>query len=272
MNGYLQRLALGVLKPGGTIQPFVPSMFSPPEFVSDPEISATETAVPATPGTSSSSAPAPNSRPLVHDPDAPSSPAREAASKGPPSFLEHPKSRSSPEPARTARHRSLDEPEAPAVHHAAPAPIPGQPNPVSRRSFAPLVPRPAGSAETLAIPLGDGGHRVQHEPGPHNPRIETTEEAPPQPLVDVRKMESAPGMVHAPAMISPHSLDTDGKQKRDSRTGEQPRREPDEIQIHIGRIEVIAAPSSQARQASPRPQRGPSALDEYLRRRDGKAG
>jgi hypothetical protein len=271
MNGYLQRLAHGVLKPGGTIQPFIPSMFSPPEFANDPEISATETAEPATPAApSSSTPPAATSPPLVHDPGARSSPAPETAAKSPTSFLEAPKSRPSPEPARTARHRSLDKPEAPAVHHFTPAFEPEQANPVSRRFFQPLVSRPAGNADTLAIPPGDVSHRVQREPGPDDPRIETTEEAPPRPLVDVRKREPAPGKVHTPSSTSPRSLGTDGKQNRGSRTVEQPRREPDEIQIHIGRIEVIAAPSSQARQTSPRPQRGPSALDEYLRRRDGK--
>jgi hypothetical protein len=47
------------------------------------------------------------------------------------------------------------------------------------------------------------------------------------------------------------------------------RSEPDDIQIHIGRIEVAAAPPVRAAPAKPRSRA--TSLDEYLRRRDGKA-
>jgi len=52
------------------------------------------------------------------------------------------------------------------------------------------------------------------------------------------------------------------------RRTEQP---PDEIQIHIGRIEVIAVPPAQTPPAPPKPRRGSPSLDEYLRRRGGKS-
>jgi hypothetical protein len=46
--------------------------------------------------------------------------------------------------------------------------------------------------------------------------------------------------------------------------------EPDEIQIHIGRIEVIAV--QPPAQAQPKKARAESlTLDDYLRRRDGKS-
>ena len=48
-----------------------------------------------------------------------------------------------------------------------------------------------------------------------------------------------------------------------------PAREPDEIQIHIGRIEVTAVPPPVARPVAPPTRKGPS-LDEYLSRRDGR--
>jgi len=51
----------------------------------------------------------------------------------------------------------------------------------------------------------------------------------------------------------------------------QPQREPDEIQIHIGRIEVVAVPPAPVPPAALKPQRGVPSLDEYLRRRDGRA-
>lgn len=46
---------------------------------------------------------------------------------------------------------------------------------------------------------------------------------------------------------------------------------PDEIQIHIGRIEVIATPPPAPRVA-PAPARKSMSLDEYLNRRDGRVG
>jgi hypothetical protein len=62
----------------------------------------------------------------------------------------------------------------------------------------------------------------------------------------------------------------DGKERTTSlrrRTEHQ----PDEIQIHIGRIEVIALPPAQAAPAPQKPRRGSPSLDEYLRRRGGKS-
>jgi hypothetical protein len=48
-------------------------------------------------------------------------------------------------------------------------------------------------------------------------------------------------------------------------------READEIQIHIGRIEVTAAAPAPARAAAAKPRPSPS-LDEFLKRRPGRAG
>ena len=50
-----------------------------------------------------------------------------------------------------------------------------------------------------------------------------------------------------------------------------PQREPDEIQIHIGRIEVTAMTPAPARPA-PRPARKSPSLDEYLKRGEGRPG
>ncbi len=49
------------------------------------------------------------------------------------------------------------------------------------------------------------------------------------------------------------------------------RPEPDEIQIHIGRIEVTAVPQTQPSTPARAARKAPT-LDEYLRRRDGRAG
>jgi hypothetical protein len=55
-----------------------------------------------------------------------------------------------------------------------------------------------------------------------------------------------------------------------ARQSGQPGREPDEISIHIGRIEVAAAPQPVVRPA-PAPARRSVNLDEYLRRGNGRA-
>jgi hypothetical protein len=69
-------------------------------------------------------------------------------------------------------------------------------------------------------------------------------------------------------MVVPRSDPHGKKGMPDSRTS---RPEPDEIQIHIGRIEVIAVPP--APPAPPPPKRKPGApsLNEYLQRRNGRS-
>jgi hypothetical protein len=65
--------------------------------------------------------------------------------------------------------------------------------------------------------------------------------------------------------------DPDRKEDRDlSGRSATPTREPDEIQIHIGRIEVTAVPPAPVRPA-PRPANKSLDLGAYLKRRDGGA-
>lgn len=75
-----------------------------------------------------------------------------------------------------------------------------------------------------------------------------------------------------PEASKPITAGTRKQEKMDwSRSLRQPEREPSEIQIHIGRIEVTAVPPAPAR-----PQVKPASkslnLDEYLKRRNGRAG
>ncbi len=62
-----------------------------------------------------------------------------------------------------------------------------------------------------------------------------------------------------------------GKERnREAAGGAKPaEREPDEIQIHIGRIEVTATPPAPARPAA-KPMRKTPTLDDYLKRRHGR--
>jgi hypothetical protein len=76
-----------------------------------------------------------------------------------------------------------------------------------------------------------------------------------------------------PRAITPtvQRADEKGNSGRLARHLRSPSREADEIQIHIGRIEVTAVPPAPARPA-PAPNRKSPSLDEYLKRRPGRAG
>jgi hypothetical protein len=71
-----------------------------------------------------------------------------------------------------------------------------------------------------------------------------------------------------PMMQRADETDNSGRLARHLRSQS---RETDEIQIHIGRIEVTAVPPVPARPA-PAPNRKSLSLDEYLKRRPGRAG
>lgn len=74
------------------------------------------------------------------------------------------------------------------------------------------------------------------------------------------------------ALPAPPTRSTDqSRSNRDlARQQRPPPRDPDEIQIHIGRIEVTAVPPPQVK-AAPAPTRKSPSLDEYLKRRPGRA-
>jgi hypothetical protein len=76
-----------------------------------------------------------------------------------------------------------------------------------------------------------------------------------------------------PRAITPtvQRADETGNSRRLARHLRSPSREADEIQIHIGRIEVTAVPPAPARPALAPNRKSPS-LDEYLKRRPGRAG
>jgi hypothetical protein len=60
-----------------------------------------------------------------------------------------------------------------------------------------------------------------------------------------------------------------GAERMPLEAGRDHQRGSDDIQIHIGRIEVVAVPPAAARSAAPA--RKSQTLDEYLKRRDGRA-
>jgi hypothetical protein len=142
------------------------------------------------------------------------------------------------------------------------------PRPAESASALPREPTPAGREAAPAMRPGGvaRGPAARHEPGESDVR---------------REPRPAAAQAHEPSRLSPLkpgalpsgpiAAAANGTGRRGARRADPAQREPDEIQIHIGRIEVIAAAPAPARPAQPQPRRGSFSLDEYLRRRDGKA-
>jgi hypothetical protein len=79
----------------------------------------------------------------------------------------------------------------------------------------------------------------------------------------------APALVPSPQAVSlrsPAKPNADASQSFASRS-----RGTDDIEIHIGRIEVAAMPAAPIRSAPAKPPRRAASLDEYLKRRDDSA-
>ena len=256
MSGYLQRLALSAIKPGGSLQPVLGSVFSPPPFAGGLETASPETTQPAVPAAPSEFVPKASPRPSHDDP-------------GTPAF-------EAPEPDSKSRQ------SAEVIRNLIPAPL---------RSFTPLVPASreekaiaplvAASkeekAKMLILPLRPAKCGEQLDRDPARPRQEATAAPLPKQTIDGQEREMAPAEVAA-SQVSQKAVATtfrplnpgaDGRERMGTSNMAPARREPDEIQIHIGRIEVVAVPP--ARQAPPKPRRGALSLDEFLRRRAGRA-
>jgi hypothetical protein len=117
------------------------------------------------------------------------------------------------------------------------------------------------SGEVFAVPEIDSRRREEekasHREPEGNARPEQTEE---------RTGGRHIRQFVAPPAIQVQSLRAAAPPRVDSvRRASAPRSEPDEIHIHIGRIEVAAVAPSPQRAAPPAPRKGIN-LDEYLRR------
>ena len=87
-----------------------------------------------------------------------------------------------------------------------------------------------------------------------------------RPEIDAAPPSSGPTNIPSPPQNPGTFLP---KTTRSQRTG-SPFKESDEIQIHIGRIEVTAVPQAPG-PAAAKPQSNVPSLDEYLKRRDRRA-
>ncbi len=172
-----------------------------------------------------------------------------------------------PSPRATAPELDTEEPDRPG--RIAPAHTP----------LLPVTVAPAAHVLEQPPPLGEAPPHPAARPAarPAEPRLAATRSRIPA-VTDVRLTAPATqGTEEAmPVLVAPDGvLDNAGAPvagrmppSRESRAA-RAERQPEEIQIHIGRIEVTAVPSPPPR--APRPPDRSLSLDDYLRRRGGRA-
>jgi hypothetical protein len=141
-------------------------------------------------------------------------------------------------------------------------------------SFQTLEPKPTSRAENRDSFQPLLPHlRSEASPPPTKPAQESLLAEPPKPLFQPAYKTLVPtgsGLsTIAGAQTSANSSSFRGNETS-ATTSRSPKSEPDEIQIHIGRIEVTAVPQTPPRTSS-KPQRKGISLDEYLKGRDRRA-
>jgi hypothetical protein len=245
MSGFLQRLASGVLHEQRAIHPAVGTIWSAPGItgpgmmewpgMAEPIQSSEDVRLPPSPRRA----------------DAPASPATQQFTQQPATPQMQPE-RIAPVSDSAVRGDA----EQPAIAEA----ITFQPLVAStqRRTVSTLPPAPHANETTEqseAIP--PPRHPViSPENSPHQMYgIEST-----QPLVPALRI-AVPAMVgahKAPSFLPPS--------QRHAQLAQSVVEEPNSVEIHIGRIEVLAAPSRPAQTPAPRSARKSLDLGEYLRR------
>jgi len=284
MTGYLQRLASSAIKPGGSVRPVAGTVFSAsrfraahePGFAEPDVLSAGPGAWDADRGTASrprAGAPHP-------PPGAPRGPQEGSAGTRPspwaPPEAAAARAAAKPEQGRPPAQARLGSDRDSAATSAA-ARFP-EPEPRARRA---LGRGEAGPAERAAARPRDGaqppassddaGTEAAQAHGPRAGRgpMEAVTQRPFVPVVagDFGPPAVSGGGPAGPAAPARRVAGSD--HGREGRAPAAPRG-PDEINIHIGRIEVTAAPPPPLRPAAPKAHRKAPSLDEYLRRRSGR--
>jgi hypothetical protein len=263
VNGFLQRIAANAQIPAATVHPLVPPLFSLPEKAgSEEEISALVRSNPHR----KDDAAAPREAP-------PATRTRDAARE---SHLAEGRPRDTPgmdimPSSRVASNIPARGHETPAVH--AMGASPADSGHLEQEENASVEPLPlfAPSAKAgVANPEG-----LEIEPAPPQPSASGGPLAAAHsyvPLVDgdyepldagaARPPRTNPAMGLTPGGIAP---------VRPPLMAQGSAREPDEIQINIGRIEVVAVQSTSPRPPETRAKRMAPSLEEFLRRRGGRS-
>ena len=240
MNGYLQRLAAGAIRPARSIHPVVGTLYAPmshQQSMEFPEEVHVETSLPQTPAGPETS---PFESPLVK------------------SFEPQLRRRHSDAGLQIAPRRSGSK-ENPSLAGIGGATV----------EESALLHGSGQSAATSAGPseVTEDIHESSAEPASLSSEY--------HPLVRTSPVSSSP---NSPALSEPHNLreirasaSPQNNRGAGSTRPAQPQHEPDEIQIHIGRIEVTAVQPAATPRPAPKERNKSVSLDEYLSRRNGRS-
>jgi hypothetical protein len=240
MSGFLQRLASGVLHAQRAIHPSVGTIWT--------SAAITGTGMMEPPGTAEPIESSADNRvpPTPHGADAPAPPETQQSTQ---------------QPAKPQRHtvRSAQPSDNAGRREAEPSAF-GE-----SVAFEPLVTSPQRSAvsaqpdaamqQSDTIPPSRQQEPSARRAGLQQHQIESTRPLVPAPRILVPAMA---GARKAPSFPPPS--------KRHAPPTQSVVEQPDSIEIHIGRIEVLAAPPRAAKPAAPAPARKSLDLGEYLRR------
>ena len=298
MKGYLQRMVSGAISPGGSIRPITGSVYSSlrphagveapavePNFIRPghdaPEPHAAPDAGPPGPSPqpvrqsevrATGKIPAPHVAPEIPFGPSVEGPVGEERERGP-------RVRPPEKTAITAPHEDREgTPRAPTQ----PEPVERRPSPIAGRSVR-LVPA------REATPLSGSSAPAAQESAPVGaPAVEAespVKAGPPENSGD--QPAGAGKRPYVPLVAgdfpAPPARDESLEGPRESHAAQRPRERapaatvrsaarqgPDEIQINIGRVEVVAAPPPAMRPAAQKAQRKAPSLDDYLRRRNSR--
>jgi hypothetical protein len=246
MKHFLQKLASSVLRPQPSLHPFVESIFPAPLHVaSEPSTQAQEVGVATSRREPSASRPAPLLQSWPFTPPRSSEPEvqlRSSAgrpSAGEQTITDHEQSFTPLLPVREAEGLDATGVISPVNRRIdATSPVTSD----VRTDHTPDKERVTRDSGVTAMHLAEDESRAAKQPSPHS-------------QFDVLSLPALRKPVPAAARFAPRT--------------QQETHTSDNIQINIGRIEVIAAPPLAPRSA-PAPARKGISLDEYLSRRDGR--
>jgi hypothetical protein len=254
MTGYLQRMAERALRPERAIRPILGSIFAPTGRAAASETSALEEDVLS----SAVSPPAPLRQPSLD-------------AQSPPPLRRPSLDAQSPPPLRSAL--SDDRAATPNEPLVAPVADPAgeiEPLATARREPSTSLPAPRSAAQGT----DESGDRQMR------PTAETTPSPRQMPsLVDnvetLLPAQPVDALVRLPRPADPRPQPSAAFGAANSRgplrDGHPIAPDGDDIQIHIGRIEVTAVRPTPAPQPAAKNRRGAPSLDDYIRRRDGRA-
>jgi hypothetical protein len=274
VTGYLQRLALKTVQPGKSIQPILGSLFSRPNLRIEAEPVSLETAETVVQPARTEFVAHAGPPPPLGDPGVYTirTPEDGPMVMEPTASVEAPISTSKRTSLVPVQKEKAERPEIASTESSASIKTP---TPTLGRLNRTLAPGPQEKMKTPVVSVSrpnPADHRQEAQNLPGEPmralpdqRIFEPKELAPSVAVTQRNLEEV-----VPPLANPTTA-ANKKEGMSSRSTRPAQREPDEIQFHIGRIEVIAVPPAPPAATNPKRKHGAPSLDEYLRRSSRRA-